>query len=219
LAEVSIYWEEFNENRLNETIVSKLNQDLLPEFQLDLKTATAPQQLSFYAKVMLSNILDRYFSIKNSLKTFKKDIHGKPSIEQEDLYFNISHSKNIVSIAICKKAPIGIDVQKIKKYSEGVAKRVFHKVEAEEYLKCDDQSIYFFDTWSKKEAAVKATGRGIKTGLTSFNVQSLADGSSLMLDEQELYLQSISIKEGFSSAIAVNHEITDVIINNFQLKG
>jgi len=213
LAEVIVYWSEYNENSLEHGAVSELNKHLSPDFHLDYNNSKKPQRLSFFAKMMLSNILEKDFLIEQPLSTFKKDMHGKPSIDRQDLYFNISHSKNLVSIAVCKKASIGIDVQLIKSFSPGVAKRVFHDIETKEYNASKEQQNYFFNTWSKKEASVKATGFGIKTGLTTFSVTE----KTLQLNNQELHLAQLKIKEGYSAAIAVNHPISNIIIKKFDL--
>ena len=207
MAEVTIYWNEFSENKLGDDKVTHLNQLLLPDFQLDLNRSKKPQQLSFFAKMLLNDILERDFEIVNALNSFRKDEHGKPSI-QEDLHFNISHSENLIAIAICTKAEIGIDMQKEKSFSERVLPKVLNIDEQQEYDKSNRKESLFFDIWSKKEACVKATGKGIKTGLTSFSVLD----SIVPLDNHQLHLQSITIKKGFSSAIAVNYPISNIII-------
>lgn len=207
MAEVTIYWNEFSENKLGDDKVTHLNQLLLPDFQLDLNRSKKPQQLSFFAKMLLNDILERDFEIVNALNSFRKDEHGKPSI-QEDLHFNISHSENLIAIAICTKAEIGIDMQKEKSFSERVLPKVLNIDEQQEYDKSNRKESLFFDIWSKKEACVKATGKGIKTGLTSFSVLD----SIVPLDNHQLHLQSINIKKGFSSAIAVNYPISNIII-------
>ncbi|MFT6746258.1 MAG: 4'-phosphopantetheinyl transferase [Glaciecola sp.] len=212
MAEVKIYWFEFHEEALSKDAVTELNKVLHKDFYLDLESALPAHKVSFYAKWMLHKILEKDFSLKNALRSFTKDQHGKPTIQQEKLHFNLSHSGKLISVAICEIAEIGIDVQLIKKYSEGVAKRIFSDSENTHYLNSNEPEKFFFDTWSKKEASVKATGRGIKTGLRSFSV----DKETVVVDNQELHLQEIYIKEGYSSAIAVNHPISNIVIKEYK---
>lgn len=212
MAEVKIYWFEFREEALSKDAVTQLNKVLHKDFHLDFENALPAHKVSFYAKLMLHNILEKDFSLKNALSSFTKDQHGKPSIQQENLHFNLSHSGKLISVAICEKASIGIDVQLIKKYSEGVAKRIFSESENAHYLNSSEQEKFFFDTWSKKEASVKATGRGIKTGLRSFSVSK----QTVVVDKQELHLQEIYIKEGYSAAVAVNSPISNIVIKEYK---
>ncbi|MFT6715967.1 MAG: 4'-phosphopantetheinyl transferase [Saprospiraceae bacterium] len=212
MAEVKIYWFEFHEQALSKDAVTELNKVLHHEFLLDFESALPAHKVSFYAKWMLHKILEKDFSLKNALSTFTKDQHGKPSIQQENLHFNISHSGKLISIAICETAEIGLDIQQVKKYSEGVAKRIFCSEETELYLDAVEKSTFFFDTWSKKEASVKATGLGIKTGLSTFSVAE----KTVYLDNKQLHLQEVKIKKGYSSAIAVNHPISKIIIKEYR---
>lgn len=208
MAEVKIYWGEFNEKALDTSTVSQLNSLLLPDFQLDLQNYKKPAAISFFAKIMLNDILEKDYSLYNALNYFEKDSNGKPNIKNENLHFNISHSKNIVAIAISEIATIGIDVQYRKSFSPAIVPKVFSESELKIYEQQHNQTNFFFDTWSKKEASVKATGNGIKTGLSSFSVLQ----KQLELDNHQLHLETIKIIDGYSSAIALNHPISSIKI-------
>lgn len=213
MAEVKIYWQEYTEEALQQRSIDALNNSLQKEFQLDIKKSTVPQKISFFSKLMLNQILEKDFAISNPLKTFQKDEHGKPSIIANDLHFNISHSNKIISVAVCENAAVGIDVQLIKKYSERVTSKVFTENEKNLYNASKDKQSFFFDTWSKKEASVKATGKGIKTGLSQFSVIE----NIISVDQKTIHLQKIEIKKGYSSAIALGSPISKVIIKENKL--
>lgn len=160
---------------------------------------------------MLGDILEEDFSIPQALSKFQKNQHGKPIIENAGLHFNISHSNDMVVVAICKKASLGIDIQLEKRFSSKLLPKVFTDSEQEAFKTSPNQSSFFFDIWSKKEAAVKATGKGIKTGLSSFSVLK----NKIELDQHHLHLEKITLKKGYSAAVAVNHPISKITIKPF----
>ncbi len=97
------------------------------------------------------------------LKTEK----GKPYIENSDIHFNITHSKDFRAVAI-GQAQVGIDAEFLRKADLRVAKR-FTKPE-QEYISETDSDNRFFEIWTKKEAYLKYLGVGLSGGLDSFNV-------------------------------------------------
>lgn len=92
---------------------------------------------------------------KKYIKNYYIDENGKPMAE--DKYFNISHSHGLI-VLIVDEVPVGIDVELIRKYDDGL-KNFISSEEEKEFIK-DNQS--FFEVWTNKEALVKAAGLGIK---------------------------------------------------------
>ena len=97
---------------------------------------------------------------------------GKPSVAGGGYEFSISHSDNIVVVAI-NEGPVGIDVEHIREVSPRLARKYF----------CDDENFYvfghepkdvdfehmastdirmrFFEIWTAKEAYLKRLGEGL----------------------------------------------------------
>lgn len=213
MAEVKIYWSEFRREALTDSTIQRLNKVLSLPFQLSRTSAKMSQEISFFSKMLLHEVLENEFNIKNPLSHFTKDSNGKPVFPNLDLHFNISHSNELVGIAVCEKAKIGFDIQIQKDYSQGILPKVFCEFEQQAYQESDEPDHFFFDVWSKKEASVKATGKGIKTGLNSFSVLE----KRLDLDQHELHLEPVQIKENYFSAVAVNNPISKISIQNFQI--
>ena len=208
MAEVKIYWGTFDAKTLNKDNVSRLNNSIPKDYQLNLQEAKKTAQVSFFAKLMLNEILETEYELKDPLSTFNKDEYGKPSIQHKNLHFNISHSNDIIGIAISEVSNIGFDLQAHKSFNPKIIHRVFTEPEHQGHKEATDKSSFFFDTWSRKEASVKATGKGIKTGLSTFSVLQ----NVIELENQELHLENLKIIDGFSAAIAVNHPISNVVI-------
>lgn len=115
----------------------------------------------------LTNILLNDYSINLCEKEIKH-INGKPYID--DIFFNISHSGNVIVIGISEEE-CGVDIQIVN--SERKTKTTFSQIsktlseeEVKEYSKLieiDEDSAYDFyiRNWTKKEAYFKADNKGI----------------------------------------------------------
>ncbi len=97
----------------------------------------------------------------------KKSQKGKPYFENSNVYFNITHSRDFLAVAI-GKAQVGIDAEFLRKADLRVANRFCES--EKEYIFEADSDRRFFEIWTKKEAYLKYNGVGISGGLTSFNV-------------------------------------------------
>ena len=108
--------------------------------------------------------------------SFRQNEHGKPYLSQElpQILFNLSHSENMMALALTKEAEVGIDIEKEKKIEKmaDLVKRFFSPAEQEEFasLPIDQQQEAFYLAWTRKEAFVKAAGRGLALGLDTFDV-------------------------------------------------
>jgi len=91
--------------------------------------------------------------------------HGKPSLlEFPDIHFNISHCRAGIAVAIARR-PVGIDIECIGRGNDVLAR---HVLSAEEYAlmqQSPDPKAEFARLWTRKEALVKLTGRGLTDDL------------------------------------------------------
>ena len=85
---------------------------------------------------------------------------GKPI--SKDKYFNVSHSKGLVGLAIAD-CQIGLDIELVRPYKDTLKERISNE-EENRYIK-NDQS--FFEIWTSKESLVKCFGTGVKEDLKS----------------------------------------------------
>ncbi len=113
---------------------------------------------------------DPYEFVKQKLNkkvNIFKTPHGKPYIENGEIYFNITHAGDFKAVAI-GKAEVGIDAETLRKPDLRVARR-FTQAEREYILESDSDNR-FFEIWTKKEAYLKYKGSGLSGGLNTFNV-------------------------------------------------
>jgi len=114
---------------------------------------------------------------------------GKPFLpDHPEVSFNMSHSGDILAIAISSQCQLGIDVEcyKARNTWEGLVKKCFAPEEADYWYCLDNaqRSHAFYQFWVKKEAFVKAVGKGITLGLNQCVVNP--DNSSTFLRVPEL---------------------------------
>ncbi len=93
--------------------------------------------------------------------------NGKP--QMEGIYFNLSHSHNMVACAISDK-PVGCDIEKIRDIKENIATRFFSEKENAYIKEAEDEKDMFFRLWTIKESYMKMTGQGLKLGLERVQV-------------------------------------------------
>ncbi|MEG4938681.1 4'-phosphopantetheinyl transferase superfamily protein [Microcoleus sp. F4-D5] len=136
----------------------------------------------------LRAILSRYLNIHAHIFRFDYNPYGKPSLIAAQggntLRFNLSHSGNIALIAITKNRDIGVDIESINPNFSclEIAEKFFSPLEHSvlRLLPKHLQSRAFFTCWTRKEAYIKAVGKGLSIPLNQFDV-SLAPGEPAAL--------------------------------------
>lgn len=103
---------------------------------------------------------------------FHKTQYGKPYIEGSDICFNLSHTEDMVAVALCFGREIGVDIEKMNLHraDEAVAQHMFTPAEFDLWAKAEDKGKAFFRIWTLKESVMKATGLGSALALRSFDV-------------------------------------------------
>jgi 4'-phosphopantetheinyl transferase len=96
--------------------------------------------------------------------------HGKPYLaDYTELSFNLSHTGDTMVIAIGRNCRLGIDIETCKPRPSlpALVTKCFAEVEAVwwQALPDPEKNREFYRCWTRKEAFVKATGRGIGLGL------------------------------------------------------
>jgi 4'-phosphopantetheinyl transferase len=149
--------------------------------------------------------------------SIEKSEKGKPYlIENQNHYFNISHSGKWVVVAFANE-DVGVDIEKIRPINYRIAKRFYSKTEFAKLDKKKGQEKleYFFDLWTLKESYLKLLGKGLTKSLSSFTIQksenkfSLKDGQSEISSvffnqyvlDPEYKLSVCSFSSGFTNKI------------------
>jgi 4'-phosphopantetheinyl transferase len=149
-----------------------------------------PQHGAHYivGRGVLRMLLGRYLHQPPQDICFSYSDYGKPCIQDatETLRFNLSHSQELALYAFTHRREIGIDIEYIRSVSsqDQVAGQFFSPNEnrALRALPQAQQTIGFFNCWTRKEAYIKAHGEGLSLPLHQFDV-TLAPGEPAALLE------------------------------------
>jgi 4'-phosphopantetheinyl transferase len=106
---------------------------------------------------------------------FTHNEFGKPSLSGGFVpRFNISHSGELVLVALARGRTIGVDVERMRKdmAQAEIAERFFSSRECDALagLAPEMQCEAFFACWTRKEAYLKARGDGLSLPLDQFDV-------------------------------------------------
>jgi len=130
---------------------------------------------------LLRRLLGAYLDCRPELLHIACTLQGKPYLPASQLQFNLSHSRNAILFAVRHEKPIGIDVEYMRDSVDFVslAKRFFSKQEYREINRLAGlgQRNAFYTCWTRKEAYLKATGKGLaglkEAALLEHGVQSV----------------------------------------------
>ncbi len=165
---------------------------------------------------ILRAVLASYLETRPSALRFLYNKFGKPRLadsrEVRNLSFNLSHSNEVILIAVAIDRDVGVDVELIDNSvpSEEVAKRFFsvNEIAALEAMPQPLRLAGFFGCWARKEAYIKARGMGLSISLDSFDV-SLIQGETATLvgtenssDRSNWKIENLNIDSRYAAAVA-----------------
>lgn len=155
------------------------------------------QQAGLFGKLLLAEAIQYFGPGKNALLNYQTDTWQRPFLPGS-LDFNISHTSGMVVCAATVDGRVGIDVEKIKPVDLSDYRRVFTTKEYE-YISQSQHSIArFYELWTKKEAVMKADGRGF--GLDPQHIDAL--GTVVQIENVSWTTNRISLSSGFDCHLA-----------------
>lgn len=179
-------------------IYKKINNVVLSNDQINIKLLLLSEQLqnkiSSYVGnkkkqqrieglALLSTALKYNKIDENHINSMYYNSFGKPFINAK-IDFSISYSHNITILGIIKNGLIGVDIEQIRTIDYTLYKDYFNHKEWKFMSQNSFNEAVFFKLWTRKEAVVKAIGKGV---FIEFNlVEVLQD--SIIIDDKKLYL-------------------------------
>jgi phosphopantetheinyl transferase len=114
--------------------------------------------------------------------------YGKPYLKNQNLYFNVSHTKHMLTIALSTQYDVGIDIEykNTDIQTQNLPKQCFHPQECEYFqsLSHNKKQLFFLEMWTKKEAASKAVGLGFHFPFQHIN--TLENSHTLTINSHEI---------------------------------
>lgn len=132
--------------------------------------------------------LARYCGVEPGDIRFDYAALGKPALPQavnpQNIQFSISHSADLALLACIRDQDIGVDIEENRDIDDrdGIVSRFFSDADVAAWRdkSGDDQVAAFYTAWTRKEAFIKALGRGLDLDLGRFSV-SLEDTDDRLL--------------------------------------
>lgn len=151
------------------------------------------------AHVALRELLAEHLGITPAEVPIAAAMDGKPFLLEHALHFNLTHSGDYAAIAV-SHYPVGVDIELFRPdiaWEQIVARR-FTERERDWTTSVER----FFQLWVKKEAVLKADGRGLQAGLGTFECPFAASGTAV-LAAGEYHVSEVDAPEGYFASVAV----------------
>jgi 4'-phosphopantetheinyl transferase len=137
--------------------------------------------------------------------------HGRPKLPGTDLHTSISHSGDVVGVALTASGPVGIDVEAVRDRDyAALVPRVCRPEERPHVTSAAD----FYAYWTRKEAVLKATGDGLRRSMDTVAVTPPGTGPALLaLGDAEppaCQMADVPAGPGYAASVAVlaDHPVT-----------
>jgi 4'-phosphopantetheinyl transferase len=126
------------------------------------------------ARAFMRSLLGYYTGRDPGALEFEVSEYGKPMLaDPGGLCFNLSHSDDVAVCAIAKRR-VGVDIERLRPMSDllAIAELFFSpsEVAALRSVEPGELTRRFFTCWTRKEAYIKAEGRGLSLSLRAFAV-------------------------------------------------
>ena len=191
-----------------------------------LRMASPRRRCEFLvARGALRRLLGGALGIDSLAVPIIEGAHGKPRLgpgRLPPIGFNISHSGDRFVVALALGMEPGVDIERIRARRDlaGLARWSFSPSEQEEVAAAPEPMDAFYRVWSRKEAVIKADGRGISIGLDRFDVN--AGEPPALLDARwegaapgeaaRWSLHSLEAPSGYTAALAVRSPDVEVVV-------
>jgi 4'-phosphopantetheinyl transferase len=162
---------------------------------------------------LLRTCLARYLARAPETIELAYTPRGRPVLaNDEKLQFSISHTQNLVALAVTDGARIGIDLEAVQPHPDlpDLAERIFSATDLATFnaLPASAKMAAFHRVWTRKEAYLKARGEGIAERLGQVSVSmgpeqipTLHDGGNIFYGERwRLFL--LPLPAGYAGALA-----------------
>ena len=146
---------------------------------------------------------------------------GKPFLARpaQNLEFNLSHSGRHGLIAVGKDRSVGVDIEVRRPISDplGVAFQIATPREAKLLKQLPTSQVHsaFFELWTRKEAVLKALGRGFSIDPRELEVGIGPRRSYVNFDERIWTVESLAISSSVAAAAAIDGKLgTPLVVSS-----
>lgn len=151
------------DNYIDDDIINYLPSNVKEHL---LKRHDKARRESLMGYLLLTYAISKYYG---KLTVVDLDYsNNKPFIINSNLKFNLSHSNNVVALALSDEYNIGIDIERIRPLDMRLARRIANDIELIDIKSGFD----LISLWTKKEAFVKLNGGSIFSNIKELKLDS-----------------------------------------------
>lgn len=182
-------WYKFNIKNLSDSdyeyYYSLMSED--KKIRVDKFRFIDDKKRTVAGEMLCRKAIAEFYKVKPESIVIETDKNGKPYAKGMSVEFNLSHSGDFVVCVVSDKK-VGIDIERIRPINLNVAKRVCSEEELRfifkrtpidsdfSYTEDEEVLVSFFELWTKKEAYIKCSGKGLSGGLRyTPNIKSIVE--------------------------------------------
>jgi 4'-phosphopantetheinyl transferase len=162
-------------------------------------------------RTLLKFFLAEHIGLEVDKIFLDSDFNKKPFLPSHpSVCFNVTHAGDYAIIAIAK-SPIGVDLEYVNKGFDYkvMLPTIFDKIEIDKIVKSKEKHLTFYRFWTRKEAIVKAIGKGVDDDFLKLPV---TDGfhsipSSIMGHYENIKVFSFNLNDDYVGALALTEDI------------
>lgn len=172
------------------------------------------RQATLFGKLLLLRALQAKYPDywQQKFNAVELNPFGKPFIAGGP-EFSISHSGEIVVLAMTEKGAVGIDIERMRPIDAQDFAQFLPEVAN---LNCRDDKgdlRLFYDCWTRKEAVLKGSGAGLSVPLE----EVVLSGETARLKEIKWFLKSFPLAVDYCCNVATTHPLEHVSVENVNL--
>lgn len=176
----------------------------IADFDLDIALKEISEQRRAYV-LKYKRELDRRLAVKSYLllceglksqygidekPLFSYTANGKPTLtDYPEIHFNISHCDEAV-LCVIDNHPIGVDIESVRPYDEELVTYTMNPEEQEQIKSSEHPGIEFTRLWTRKEAVLKQSGKGITSSIQNVLTENQCSLTTVVGPNQK-YVYSI----------------------------
>ncbi len=151
-------------------------------------------------RLLLKEALEAH-GVEEGIEDIQYNEKGKPFLNK--VFFNISHTEDMIVCAFSKEVEMGIDVEKRKLVDLENFKDFFNETEWENIIADPDNKMQqFYWYWTRKESIIKAKGLDL-SDLNKLEVD--LDLDVVELGDEKWVLDQLGFDEAYDIAICVKN--------------
>lgn len=167
---------------------------------------------------LLRLVLSAYAGAPPRALQFERDARDKPRLAPgaaRAVNFSLAHSGDRALVAVTRDRPVGVDIEEIRADLE-VAELAKSVLSPSEFRELERSSIgrrrlFLFQSWVRKEAVLKASGRGLTVEPACVAVIADAPGNNpehlaVELDGATWGVRDVASAGGYAAAVAAQGE-------------